>query len=437
VNAPDEVPVIDERLARAYQLEPWLLQALKELSTSLGIATSPHIVIWDTDIATLFARVDAGGGSWKAVGPTTEWLVRPHSPGESEQHELGRRSGWSYRKTSAMFDESVSGMNGIFEVTWREQRFLLTSGFKHRGWALQDPNFAAVLGPSRDLILLFLKELLLEPWARRTRVRVWGNALEGLTPEPVSEEELILPPDFKQDLLAYLDRFWGLRAKAASLKLPCRRGVLLVGAPGTGKSLFVRHALTRYPEIGAHLFVSSRMHLPGENDLEALLGEVRRAGEPAMIILEDIDHVIESGFMTREFLLNSLDGLLEVDVPVLWLATSNDPSGVERNLLDRPGRFDRIVIFQVPGPSERRQLIRRFSPLGIDEDALREAVARSDSLTGAHLREACSAATLTSLDIDEPYGRALLSELRRMLEHHERARKLRYDMEKEERAGFR
>ncbi len=430
--------MLDARIANAYQLEPVLLDGILEMARGLGIAVAPHVLIWDAAIATLVARVEGGGGTWRPAGPVTEWLVRPRQSGESDHPEPFRRARWSYRRPpTRMLDEAVSGMNGIFEVTWKDTRFLATTGFKHRGWALQDPCFAAVVGPSREVLLGFLKDMLAQRWLEPDRVRVWGNALEGLTPDPVAEDEVILPPDFKRELLAYLDRFWALREKAASLKLPCRRGVLLVGAPGTGKSLFVRHLVSRYPGIAAHLFVSSRLQLPGENDIEALLAEVRRAAEPAMIILEDIDHVLEGGYMTREFLLNSLDGLLETGVPVLWLATSNDPSGVEQNLLDRPGRFDRVVIFQAPGPAERRSLIRNLSPLGIEDEALREAVARSDSLTGAHLREACTAATLACLDGGDSYGHSLLAELRRMHEHHERAKKHQYDLNKEERAGFR
>src|SRR5205823_13754949 len=121
---------------------------------------------------------------------------------------------------------------------------------------------------------------------------------------------------------------------------------------------------------------------------------LRRSTKPAVVVLEDIDRLTDSGVVTKEFLLNALDGMLSVGGWVLWVATSNDPRGLEQNILDRPGRFDRVVVFPLPGPDERHQLIRLHSPLAIDESSLEGAARMAEGLSGAHLREACHAAAL-------------------------------------------
>ena len=65
----------------------------------------------------------------------------------------------------------------------------------------------------------------------------------------------MLPGDLKTSVISYVDRFWKLRDRAAALGMTGRRGLLLVGPPGCGKTLLVRHLLTRFSDARAHLFL--------------------------------------------------------------------------------------------------------------------------------------------------------------------------------------
>ena len=133
--------------------------------------------------------------------------------------------------------------------------------------------------------------------------------------------------------------------------------------------------------------------------------------------------------------LHALDGMLSVGGWVLWVATSNDPRGLEQNILDRPGRFDRVVVLPLPGRDERQQLIRLRSPLAIDEGSLEGAARMAEGLTGAHIREACHAAALEAIETESDYAPIVLREIERVQGQHERARS--YDFELgTRRAGF-
>jgi transitional endoplasmic reticulum ATPase len=253
----------------------------------------------------------------------------------------------------------------------------------------------------------------------------------------VDEDQIILPSDLKTSLLNYLDRFWKLRARAAELGISGRRGILLVGPAGCGKTLLVRHLLSRFPEARPHLFLAERVGGPKCGDpFSEMLETVRRSAQPAIVVLEDIDRLTESGVVTKEFLLNALDGMLSVGNWVLWIATSNDPRGLEENILNRPGRFDRVIVVPRPGPEERAALLRLHSPFDVSEDFLRMAAGRSDALTGAHIREACETAALEALENVSAYGPILLIEIQRLREQQAQSRGYQFDLG-QQKAGFR
>jgi SpoVK/Ycf46/Vps4 family AAA+-type ATPase len=142
------------------------------------------------------------------------------------------------------------------------------------------------------------------------------------------------------------------------------------------------------------------------------------------VILEDIDRLSEAGGVAAAVVLNCLDGLLELPCPVLWVATSNDPTLLESNLLDRPGRFDRVVVVPLPGPVERGAMLARWSPNPLEDAVLARAIAASDGLTGAHLRQAVASAVLATLEETDVFAVHLQRELDLLRQQHAAAREL-------------
>lgn len=78
---------------------------------------------------------------------------------------------------------------------------------------------------------------------------------------------------------------------------------------------------------------------------------------------------------------------------------ANDPSDLPDNIVDRPGRFDRILVFPAPAFDERVRLLERYAASTLEDVDLRRLAAEADGLTGAHLREACRSAEWT-LEMD-------------------------------------
>lgn len=387
-------------------------------AATLGIALGPDMVALNQALTAVLLLLVEAGGTWEQVGDQVEWTV-------FDFDHLAR--GWDTRYgavgSDLLLDAPRAGVlmhgAGHFRLQWDGTDFLLagcstaqlrTIKGNTEGPLMVSTPRVLLLGPSRARLVALLNAL--RNHGRSPRVSVWGGATAEALPPETAESAVVLPPALKTDLLTWLDRFWALRDRAQAHHLPLRRGLLLVGEPGTGKTQFIRHLLWRYPHIPAHLYIPARATTG--DPFGDMLRAVRQSPEGAIVILEDIDRLADSGTVTTEYLLNCLDGLLEVERPVLWIATANDPTRLESNLLRRPGRFDRTTIFPLPDEDMRRMMIRQFASLPLGDDDVTEAASAAAGLTGAHLRQAVATAMLAVLDSGGDLGPALRQALRQM-----------------------
>jgi hypothetical protein len=171
--------------------------------------------------------------------------------------------------------------------------------------------------------------------------------------------------------------------------LPYRRGYLLWGPPGNGKTATLR-VMAAHPYIQPYTLDLS--------DLEEKSADVLRLFEnaagntPALVILEDLDRAFPTeGKRTQErtvsfqTLLNCLDGVGSQD-GVIVVATANDPTCLDAAILKRPGRFDRVVQFRNPNADLRREYYLRLSPV-LTGDQFETAIEQTEGFSFAQLRE--------------------------------------------------
>jgi hypothetical protein len=171
--------------------------------------------------------------------------------------------------------------------------------------------------------------------------------------------------------------------------LPYRRGYLLWGAPGNGKTATLR-VMAAHPHIQPYALDLSDAE---EKSIDVLrLFEQAAENAPSLVVLEDIDRAFPSeGKRTRErtvsfqTLLNCLDGLTSQD-GVIVVATANDPICLDPAILKRPGRFDRVVQFRNPDADLRRQYYRRLSST-LDGEQFEIAIDKTEGFSFAQLRE--------------------------------------------------
>jgi len=218
-----------------------------------------------------------------------------------------------------------------------------------------------------------------------------------------AENELVEVVDFLKDPQKYT-RLGGTAPK----------GVLLVGAPGTGKTLLARAVAG---EAGVPFFSMS-----GSEFVEMIVGvgaaRVRdlfkqaRENAPAIIFIDELDsigrsreQVVIGGSTEQEQTLNQV--LTEMDgfssrEGVIVLAATNQPDVLDKALL-RPGRFDRRVVVNLPDRNGREAILKvhtRHVPLAADVSP-EEIAAATPGFSGADIKNLVNEAALLAARRDQ------------------------------------
>ena len=186
------------------------------------------------------------------------------------------------------------------------------------------------------------------------------------------------------------------------------RGILLVGLPGTGKTMFAKAVATEseanFISVKGPEFLSKWV---GES--EKAVREVfrkARSAAPCVIFIDEIDSVAsvrggDDGARVGERVVNSLltelDGIQNLK-NVVVLAATNRPDILDPALL-RPGRFDRIVEIPIPDLAARTSIFKvhtKNMPLakGID---MAELAGKADNYTGADIEGLCREAGMNAI----------------------------------------
>ncbi|MEK9209517.1 MAG: ATP-dependent zinc metalloprotease FtsH [Patescibacteria group bacterium] len=202
-----------------------------------------------------------------------------------------------------------------------------------------------------------------------------------------AKEELKEIVDFLKNPKKFLD---------IGAKIP--KGVLMMGPPGSGKTLLARavagEAGVPFFHISGSEFVEMFVGV-GASRVRSLFKEAKKAA-PSIIFVDEIDAVgrhrgagLGGGHDEREQTLNQIlvemDGFEPHDQVVLMAAT-NRPDVLDPALL-RPGRFDRRVVLDLPDLKAREEILKIHSlkkPLAKDID-LRQVAERTPGFSGADL----------------------------------------------------
>jgi hypothetical protein len=258
-----------------------------------------------------------------------------------------------------------------------------------------------------------LRRLALERNVYRGHVVGFGAEMFGhqtglsfLRRPHLAEGEVVLPDGVlelvERQVLGIARHRAALQASGKHLK----RGVLLHGPPGTGKTQTVRHLLGRLE--GVTVVVLSGQALGAIREACS----IARALQPAANVVEDVDLIAEerdrqqAGCTPLLFeLLNEMDGLGD-DADVIFLLTSNRPDLLEPALAARPGRVDLAVETPLPDAGCRRRLLELYGhglTLRLPADGLDRLVDRTEGASPAFIRELLRKAALLAV---VPAGRA-------------------------------
>jgi len=220
---------------------------------------------------------------------------------------------------------------------------------------------------------------------------------EGLTfiarPQ-LRADQVVLPEGVLERVV---DHVAGIAAHAPELKRlgqHLKRGLLLYGPPGSGKTHTVRYLLGVTPDHTVVLLAGETLRFVG------LAAKLARAMQPALVVLEDCDLIAEDRDMSygaKPLLFEVLDAMdgLDADADVTFVLTTNRVDAMERALTQRPGRVDLAVEVPLPDAAGRLALLRLYAPEGaFSEDVLADTAHRTSGTTASFSRELIRRAVL-------------------------------------------
>jgi len=213
---------------------------------------------------------------------------------------------------------------------------------------------------------------------------------------------LRFPESASTRVVEEIELFWTQRENFHRHDLPFKRGILLHGPPGSGKSSTLRLVAEAVVEDDGYVIQFTR---PGV--LAGAVRQLRAIHKDArvVVLMEDIDAILEDG--NESDILNLLDGAEEVDTMV-FLATTNYPERLKARISNRPSRFDRRVLIPHPSPEARQMYLETLLREGDDFD-LERYVRDSQGMSLAHVKELFIATAILGADYTET-----LNELKKM-----------------------
>lgn len=191
------------------------------------------------------------------------------------------------------------------------------------------------------------------------------------TVAPRSLDSVILPPTIKDAMVDDLRSFLDSKDWYRKMSIPWRRGYLLTGPPGCGKTSLVR-AVSSAMKLDLYVISLSEVK-PGR------LADLFNGVKHGIILLEDVDCIFkdrESAQLGLSHLLNAIDGALSLEGRVL-IMTTNHPELLDP-ALTRPGRVDLALKFEKPRKTEIVEMYRRFYPASKNGSMFAQAAMKYD-----------------------------------------------------------
>ena len=215
-------------------------------------------------------------------------------------------------------------------------------------------------------------------------------------------DNLILPPGLKEGMRADAATFFAARDRYRQFNVPWKRGLILIGPPGNGKTHMIQALINDLKKPCLYLKSLKSRYQNEDRSIREVFDKARESA-PCVLVLEDIDALIDDE--NRSFFLNELDGFRKND-GLLVVATTNHPEKLDPAIVDRPSRFDRKYHFDLPAVAERAAYLRWWngqleSALRLTDAGLAAVAAATDGFSFAYLKELALAATMAWINEQE------------------------------------
>lgn len=246
-----------------------------------------------------------------------------------------------------------------------------------------------------------------------------------LSPIELRRNKMLETVSATEEILKEGDKFFNRLDVYKKRSLIAKRAILLMSAPGIGKTAAINLTCHKYREKDEKtcVIVWNTAGIKSKDVLDFFMADSKFKDVSKMImIMEDI-----GGGSVDEYdgpkgvdasMLNLLDGVGNPfqDIPTFIIATTNHPEQVAEALIDRPGRFDKCLELLSPTKNEAIQLYKFFLDKELDEDTLKASeLAAKNNFSIAHISE-----SVTRSELDDT---TVLQAVESLIEHKKKFKK--------------
>lgn len=201
-------------------------------------------------------------------------------------------------------------------------------------------------------------------------------------PQPLNTDELfVFKDDLSERIMNETNKFWATATAFESYKFVHKRGFLLYGPQGSGKTSIVHQVILHVISQGGVCFLAGHPEF-----LEQGLTKFRfiEPTKPVVCVFEDLDNLVK--IYEESAFLRLLDGESQIN-HVINIATTNYPEELDKRISARPRRFDTVLRIDMPKTEIRRQFLLKKLNTTSTNPEIEMWVKESEGLSFASLAE--------------------------------------------------
>ncbi len=288
------------------------------------------------------------------------------------------------------------------------------SNFKEfkEGDVIPESDFSLITAEDKFLQFEFIEEKVEYTKDVEVQPGIWTIAVENqkliLRPTEFTKQSLIDSYVSTKDITSKVDTFFSKIDIYKELQVDAKRGLLLYGPAGTGKSSALSKVAEKYGNLQNTAVVcwpSDKFEARVVKDFLNNFNYEKNNIQQFVLIIEDLGGVEQNSGQrySESSLLSILDNVERTfTIPTMIIATTNFPEMFLENLTNRPQRFDDLIEVKRPDGKGRAAFLEFFSKNAALADELVKIQANKyEILSPAHIKEIVIRARLYDITISE------------------------------------